>query len=211
MTKVPRFLSLLLVALAGATIIGSLQRDVWTDLGPGPGFFPLVVGGLLLALSVALTVELVRTPDAAAGSEAGSEAGSAVDDPAPEADGSRPLATDGRSSTPVPGDTTGGPSADLDPGVTHVAIREARERPRTPFGGVPGPVLVVSALVVSLMLMSVLGFRISIGLLVFFVLAVVERMRVLHALALALAISLGSFYLFSELLDVELQTGIWGL
>lgn len=207
MTKVPRFLSLLLVALAGATIIGSLQRDVWTDLGPGPGFFPLVVGGLLLALSVALTVELVRTPDAAAGSEAGS----AVDDPAPEADGSRPLATDGRSSTPVPGDTTGGPSADLDPGVTHVAIREARERPRTPFGGVPGPVLVVSALVVSLMLMSVLGFRISIGLLVFFVLAVVERMRVLHALALALAISLGSFYLFSELLDVELQTGIWGL
>lgn len=211
MTKVPRFLSLLLVALAGATIIGSLQRDVWTDLGPGPGFFPLVVGGLLLALSVALTVELVRTPDAAAGSEAGSEAGSAVDDPDPEADGSRPLATDGRSSTPVPGDTTGGPSADLDPGVTHVTIREARERPRTPFGGVPGPVLVVSALVVSLMLMSVLGFRISIGLLVFFVLAVVERMRVLHALALALAISLGSFYLFSELLDVELQTGIWGL
>lgn len=207
MTKVPRFLSLLLVALAGATIIGSLQRDVWTDLGPGPGFFPLVVGGLLLALSVALTVELVRTPDAAAGSEAGS----AVDDPASEADGSRPLATDGRSFTPVPGDTTGGPSADLDPGVTHVAIREARERPRTPFGGVPGPVLVVSALVVSLMLMSVLGFRISIGLLVFFVLAVVERMRVLHALALALAISLGSFYLFSELLDVELQTGIWGL
>ncbi|MGW4426236.1 tripartite tricarboxylate transporter TctB family protein [Streptosporangium sp. NPDC004631] len=203
MTRVPRFLSLLLVALAGATIIGSLQRDVWTDLGPGPGFFPLVVGGLLLALSVALTVELVRAPDVAA------EA--ATDDPAPEVDGSRPPATDGRSFTPVPGDTTGGPSADLDPDVTHVAIREARERPRTPFGGVPGPVLVVSALVVSLMLMSVLGFRISIGLLVFFVLAVVERMRVLHALALALAISLGSFYLFSELLDVELQTGIWGL
>ncbi|MEU7003251.1 tripartite tricarboxylate transporter TctB family protein [Nonomuraea sp. NPDC046570] len=172
MTKAPRILSLALVALAGAAIIGSLQRDVWTDLGPGPGFFPLVVGGLLLVLSVALTVELVRHPD----------------------DDSRELATDGRPPAPVRGGTA-----------------DPEEKPRTRLGNVPGPILVVSALVVALMLMNVLGFRISIALLVLFVLAVVERMRLLHAAGLALAISFGSFYLFADLLDVQLQVSGWGL
>ncbi|MEV7012110.1 tripartite tricarboxylate transporter TctB family protein [Streptosporangium sp. NPDC051022] len=196
MTKLPHILSLLLVALAGSTLVGSLQRDVWTDLGPGPGFFPLVVGGLLLALSVALTVELVREPD--------DKGEPATDGPALDTDGSHELSADGQPSAPVRGDTAGELSADLDSGATRAASHEAPGKPRTLLGGVPGPVLVVSALVVSLMFMNVLGFRISIGLLVFFVLAVVERIPVHYALALALAISLGSFHLFSDLLDVQL-------
>lgn len=35
-----------------ATAIGALQLGLWTSLGPGPGFFPLWLGGILALASV---------------------------------------------------------------------------------------------------------------------------------------------------------------
>ena len=51
----------LVVALVGlAALIGSRAYPYWTPLGPGPGFFPRWLGGLLLVCGLLWLVQLVR-------------------------------------------------------------------------------------------------------------------------------------------------------
>jgi len=45
---------LFLFLLGGIFVIGSLNYSIWDRYGPGPGFFPLVLGGLFSLLSLAL-------------------------------------------------------------------------------------------------------------------------------------------------------------
>jgi putative tricarboxylic transport membrane protein len=46
-----------LLALAIAVAVGSLSLGLWTRLGPGPGFFPLVIAVLLAGGAVAWALE----------------------------------------------------------------------------------------------------------------------------------------------------------
>ena len=54
------------LALFAGTIYLSLKLPLLDALGPGPGFFPLILALLGAALAVALIVELVRAPHGAA-------------------------------------------------------------------------------------------------------------------------------------------------
>lgn len=51
----------LLFLLGGAVIWGSSMLGFWVSLGPGPGFFPLILGILLIGLSGAWALELLRS------------------------------------------------------------------------------------------------------------------------------------------------------
>ena len=55
-----------------------------------------------------------------------------------------------------------------------------------------------------------LGYRLTVALLVGFLLSVVERRRPVTVIALALALSLGTFYVFCTLLQVPLPLGPGG-
>lgn len=46
----PLFVAALVVAIGAAAFIGSRSLGYWDDLGPGPGFFPLWLGVLLVVL-----------------------------------------------------------------------------------------------------------------------------------------------------------------
>lgn len=55
-----------LLALVGAyAVVQSVQLGLWANVGPGPGFFPLVLGGLLVLLSVVWLVQDVAAAPAA--------------------------------------------------------------------------------------------------------------------------------------------------
>jgi putative tricarboxylic transport membrane protein len=57
-----------LLLLGLAVVWGSTQLGFWVNLGPGPGFFPLILGTLLILLSVAWFVQartVERHPPAA--------------------------------------------------------------------------------------------------------------------------------------------------
>jgi putative tricarboxylic transport membrane protein len=56
-----------------------------------------------------------------------------------------------------------------------------------------------------------LGYRLTIGAALLFLLAVVERKRTAGALLFAAAFAAGSFILFDTLLRVPLPRGPWGL
>ena len=55
-----------------------------------------------------------------------------------------------------------------------------------------------------------LGYRLTMFLLVLFFLGAIERRRPFAAVATALGLSLGSFWLFADLLRVALPRGPWG-
>ncbi|MBG6099416.1 tripartite tricarboxylate transporter TctB family protein [Nocardioides luteus] len=48
----PLVVAALVVAIGAAAFIGSRSLGYWDDLGPGPGFFPLWLGVLLVALGL---------------------------------------------------------------------------------------------------------------------------------------------------------------
>ena len=57
------FWSGLVLAALGAYVVASAYRwDYMTEEGPGPGFFPLWYGGIMLALSLLLAVGAVLQP-----------------------------------------------------------------------------------------------------------------------------------------------------
>jgi putative tricarboxylic transport membrane protein len=51
-----------LLLLGLAVVWGSTQLGFWVNLGPGPGFFPLILGVLLILLSAVWTLQ-ARTPE----------------------------------------------------------------------------------------------------------------------------------------------------
>lgn len=64
-----------LTALGSYVLVESLRLGLWNDLGPGPGFFPCVLGGGLVLLSILwffqerAGVQAATAPDAADGSQ----------------------------------------------------------------------------------------------------------------------------------------------
>jgi hypothetical protein len=70
-------------------------------------------------------------------------------------------------------------------------------------------VLLLAACAFAAWALERLGYRLTTALLVVFFLGVMERRRPLVAVAVALGLSLGSFYLFSDLLRVPLPRGPW--
>jgi putative tricarboxylic transport membrane protein len=72
-------------------------------------------------------------------------------------------------------------------------------------------VLLLGGCVFAAWALERLGYRLTTALLVVFFLGVMERRHPLVAVAVALGLSLGSFYLFSDLLRVPLPRGPWGL
>jgi putative tricarboxylic transport membrane protein len=76
--------------VGAAALIGSRTYPYWTPLGPGPGFFPRWLGGLLIVCGLAWMVQLLRAARAerATWKDAGSEegAGDTADSAAPVSD-----------------------------------------------------------------------------------------------------------------------------
>jgi hypothetical protein len=62
----------------------------------------------------------------------------------------------------------------------------------------------------SALVLEWLGYRLTVLLLLLFLLGVVERKQPMAVAATALGLSLGSFYLFSGLLRVPLPRSPWG-
>lgn len=56
----PLLVGALVVAIGAAAFIGSRSLGYWDDLGPGPGFFPLWLGVLLVVLGVIWIGQEVR-------------------------------------------------------------------------------------------------------------------------------------------------------
>jgi putative tricarboxylic transport membrane protein len=63
--------------VGAAALIGSRTYPYWTPLGPGPGFFPRWLGGLLIVCGLAWAVQLLRAArlEKAAWTNAGTERG----------------------------------------------------------------------------------------------------------------------------------------
>jgi putative tricarboxylic transport membrane protein len=76
--------------VGAAALIGARTYPYWTPLGPGPGFFPRWLGGLLIVCGLAWMAQLLRAARAeeATSTHAGNEggAGGAADSAAPVAD-----------------------------------------------------------------------------------------------------------------------------
>jgi putative tricarboxylic transport membrane protein len=70
-------------------------------------------------------------------------------------------------------------------------------------------VLLLTACAFAAFALERLGYRITTAILVAFFLGVMERKNPVVAIAAALVLSLGSFYLFSDLLRVPLPRGPW--
>lgn len=69
---------------------------------------------------------------------------------------------------------------------------------------------ILGACAFSALALERIGYRLTTLLIMVFLLGVVERKRLYAAAALSLALSLGSFYLFYNLLKVQLPLGPWG-
>ena len=75
----------------------------------------------------------------------------------------------------------------------------------------PHAVAIVASCVFSALALERLGYRLTVGLVLVFLLKVVEKKSWLLAAVFALALSFGSFFLFYTLLRVPLPLGPWGV
>lgn len=69
---------------------------------------------------------------------------------------------------------------------------------------------ILGACAVAALTLERIGYRLTTLLVLLFILALVERKRPLVAVALSLGLSLGSFYVFYNVLRVQLPLGPWG-
>ena len=72
------------VLVGAAAVIGSRAYPYWTTLGPGPGFFPRWLGGLLVVCGVAWIVQILRTARADRSAPVVEDEGVAPEEEAPE-------------------------------------------------------------------------------------------------------------------------------
>lgn len=56
----PAATGVVVIAVGAAALIGSRDYQYWTALGPGPGFFPRWLGGLLVVLGALWLVQILR-------------------------------------------------------------------------------------------------------------------------------------------------------
>ena len=83
--------------------------------------------------------------------------------------------------------------------------------PKVRFDDLPHAALLLAVLSAAAYAIERAGYRLTVGLMLFFLLAVVERRSVVISLALAAAMAAASFYLINNVLRVPLPQGAWGL
>lgn len=171
-----------LLIIAAVVCVESASLVVWTPIGPGPGFFTVILGGLLGVLAVGLAWENRREAASASSPTGG-------DDPTDE---DAPVVTD----TTAPDSTTAAAGA-----------LPASGRP----GGRLKLLLVAAPLIVLPFVFELLGFRVSVVALLSYLLIYVERRRVIPSLLLAVLASIVAFYVFADLLAVSLPIGVLGV
>lgn len=59
-TRLSMAMAVLVVLVGAAALVASRELEYWTALGPGPGFFPMWLGGLLCAFGAVWLVQLWR-------------------------------------------------------------------------------------------------------------------------------------------------------
>jgi putative tricarboxylic transport membrane protein len=97
-------------------------------------------------------------------------------------------------------------------GVLIVATGGRSERFRSlRWGELPHAVAIVGACAFSALALERLGYRITVLIVVFLLVKLVEKKGWLATTLVALALSFGSFYLFYTLLRVPLPLGPWGI
>jgi len=168
------------VAVGGAAAVGARSLGYWTDLGPGPGFFPLCLGILLVVFGIAWLTKAAR---------AGSTVSPAADSPA----------------TARSIDTT---AADLPAASSAAAATspEAAPDPADDFPeySLPTVIAIVASLCVLAATLEVLGYQLAMLLFLLFHLLVLGRRRLLLSLVIAFAGSIGVFVIFTRFLTVPL-------
>jgi hypothetical protein len=185
-------LGVVIAALGAWALSMALDLSMFTrSHTPGPGLFPTLVSSFMLALGVLLAVLCSR--DLLAGRRDRSESDLA---------GVRP-ATDAAPSNPAPGDSALIDSARIDSAPVESGPSQSRRIGRAGA--------VFACYVVSMPLMSILGFVPAAAVLIVLVLFGVERRRDWRALAAAVLIPVAAFYLFVHLLTIQLPTGLLDL
>ncbi len=97
-------------------------------------------------------------------------------------------------------------------GVLIAVVGGRSERFRSlSWGELPHGVAILAACAFSALALERLGYRITVLVVVFFLVGVVEKKGWLATTLVALALSFGSFYLFYTLLRVPLPLGPWGI
>ncbi|MGB3762914.1 MAG: tripartite tricarboxylate transporter TctB family protein [Ornithinimicrobium sp.] len=166
--------AVIIVGVAAA--VGSKSLGYWTDLGPGPGFFPLCLGVLLATFGTAWVLSVARTSSAATGTI----------EPASPA-----IATSSSADSPASGAET------RDAG----AADDGEEYPEY---SVPTVIAIIGSLVLLAATLEILGYQIAMLLFLLFHLLVLGRRRLLLSLVIAVGGSIGVFVVFTRLLTVPL-------
>ena len=78
------------------------------------------------------------------------------------------------------------------------------------FDDLPHALLLLAVLSAAAYAIERAGYRVTVALMLFFLLAIVERRSVIMSALLAAAMALGSFYLINNVLRVPLPVGAWG-
>ncbi len=78
------------------------------------------------------------------------------------------------------------------------------------FADLPHALLLLAVLGAAALSIERAGYRLTVAVMLLFLLAVVERRNVMVAIALAAAMAFGSFYLINNVLRVPLPIGPWG-
>ena len=79
------------------------------------------------------------------------------------------------------------------------------------FTDLPHALVLLAVLGAAALSIERAGYRLSVALMLLFLLAVIERRNLLVALSLAAGMAFGSFYLINDVLRVPLPLGPWGL
>ena len=78
------------------------------------------------------------------------------------------------------------------------------------FDDLPHALLLLGVLSAAAYAIERAGYRVTVALMLFFLLAVIERCNIIVAALLAAAMALGSFHLINNVLRVPLPLGAWG-
>ena len=88
--------------------------------------------------------------------------------------------------------------------------RVLHDEPGVRFDDLPHALLLLAVLSAAAFTIERAGYRMTVALMLLFLLAVVERRHIVVSCLLSAAMALGSFYLINNFLRVPLPTGPWG-
>jgi len=92
-----------------------------------------------------------------------------------------------------------------------IALMLTRQSIRAQWGGIGHAISILAGVAFAALALERLGYRITIFVLMLFYLALLERLKPWLALLVALGFAEGTYFLFHDLLRVQLPTGPFGL